>query len=219
LTETQSAGSEQVIALDPIARKVAERYSLLTHLIVAVSLLQEAIPAIRLNPGDAGFAWIEGLAASGLIIAAIREIKFRKGDHHGAIAWTEIFAGVVLIVEAAIKWREGPRHYPLAIARSFVAMMVIGLGLSHARLKQARGLRIDGKGIRWRRRLLFPHVVDWADLRAVSINDRRVSFEKKNGGGLSLGVGRLKNGQQIRDAISSAAGRNGVNVLDNRMLK
>jgi hypothetical protein len=207
-------GTIQVISLERRTRKRAERYSLLTHLIVAASLLQEAVPAIRLNPGDAGFAWIEAVAASGLIIAAIRELKFRKGEHHEAIAWTEIFAGAVLIVEAAIKWREGPRHYPLAIARSFVAALVIGLGLSHARLKHARSLKIDDTGMRWRRGL-FSYSIDWKDLRSVSVDERTARFVTANGDGRVLAIGRMKNQQELREAIVAAAGRHGISISAN----
>lgn len=209
--------TEQVIPLEPIGRKFAERYSLLTHFVVAASLLQEAIPAIRSSPGDAGFAWIEALAASALIIAAIRDVRFKRSHEHETVAWTEMFAGLVLIVEAAIKWREGPRHYPLAVARSLVALLVIGLGMSHARLKEARSLRIDKMGIRWRRRLLFSYSVDWADLQAVSVTDRTIVFDKKNRDGPTLQIGRLTNSENIRDAIVTAAARHGISVSDKRL--
>lgn len=215
MTEQQQAGSMQIIPLERKARKFAERYSLLTHLVVAGSLLQEAVPAIRLSPGDAGFAWIEALAASGLIIAAIRELKFKKADRHEAVAWTEIFAGAVLIVEAAIKWREGPRHYPLAVARSFVAALVIGLGLSHARLKHARSLKIDDKGVRWRQKLLRSYSVEWKDLQSVSIDERTAHFITSGGRGPSLPIGRMENRQELRDAIAAAAGSHGIAVSGN----
>jgi hypothetical protein len=216
VTEAPHDGSVQTIPLERTTRKYAERYSLLTHVVVAGSLLQEAVPAIRLNPGDARFAWIEALAGAGLIIAAIREIKFKKGDHHEAVAWTEILAGAVLIVEAAIKWREGPRHYPLAIARSLVAALVIGLGLSHARVRQARSLKIDSTGIRWRRRMLSTSV-DWKDLTGVSVDEREAHFMIKGGDGPSLAIGRMRNKQELRDAIVAAARQHGITVSDKRV--
>ncbi len=210
---------EQVIPLEPVARKFAERYSLLTHLVVAGSLLQEAIPAIKSDPGDFSFAWIEALTASALILAAIRELKRKKGDHHGTVAWTEIFAGLVLVVEAAIKWRAGSRHYPLAIARTLVAMLVIGLGVSHARLKYARSLRLDDKGLRWRRRLLLRYSADWKDIRGLSIDERAAVFTLAEGKNLSLAIGRMKHKEELRDAIVSAAMRHGVDVSDTRQLR
>jgi hypothetical protein len=218
MTEQQHAGVLQVIPLERKARKFGERYSLLTHLVVAASLLQEAVPAIRLNAGDAWFAWIEAIAASALIIAAVRELKFRKSGHHEAIAWTEIFAGLVLIVEAAIKWREGPRHYPLAIARSLVAALVIGLGLAHSRLKHARSLKIDEQGLRWRQGLLSSSV-DWKDIDNISVDDRNVRFMIAGKQGPSLPIGRMKNTQELREAIVTAANRHNITVSDKRLAR
>jgi len=189
------------------------------HLVVAFSLAQEAIPAIRANPGSEWFAWIEIVAAAALTVAAIRELKFRKTEGHESIAWTEIFAGGVLLVEAAIKWREGPRHYPLAVARAVAASLVISLGFAHSRMNQARALTIDDQGIRWRRRLLFANRIDWADLDSVSIDNRVASFKSRSGGGAALWLARLENRDEIANAISAAVAAHGMKVSDTRMIK
>jgi hypothetical protein len=219
LSQAQPASGGQSIALDRVGQKVAERYSLLTHIVVALTLLQEAVPHLRANPGTEWFSWIELIAATALMVAAVRELKFRKAEGHETIAWTEIFAGCVLMVEAAIKWREGPRHYPLAIARAFAATFVIALGFSHARLKAAKALRIDDAGIRWRRSMLRGSSIDWSDLVSISIDDRTAAFNSRNGSGPSLRLWRLRNKREVANAILEAAASRGIPVTDSRSVK
>lgn len=211
------ARSEQLIPLEPRARLLADRTSLLTHVFVAASLLQEAIPAIRTDPSGAWFGWVEFAAAAALIVAAAREMfqKKKEGDHP-TVAWTEIAAGGVLMVESAIKWREGPRHYPLALTRAFVAALTIGIGFSHARLRRARALRIDDTGVSWRRRLIQAGA-KWSEIKAVSIGDREAVFETINGSGPSLRLARLANRLKVEQAIEAAAREHGIPVKNNRL--
>jgi hypothetical protein len=216
MTDTPMAG-EQVIPLEPVVRKLAERYQLLTHVAVAVSLVQEAVPAIRSNPGSEWFAWIELIAATALIVAAVRELKGAKSERHESIAWTEIAAGVVLLVEASLKWREGPRHYPLAIARALAAALVMSLGFYHTKLRHAMSLRIDDTGVRWRRGWFISAHANWADLEGVSVEDRVVKFLSRNGDGPLLRLARIKNREAIATAIASAATQKGIPVTGKRL--
>jgi hypothetical protein len=209
-------GSDQRINLEPMAGKLAERYSLLSHLAVAFSLAQEAIPAIQANPKSEWFAWVELIAALALMVAALRELKLRKAEGHEAIAWTEIFAGGVLLVEAALKWREGPRHYPLAVARAIAAGLVILLGFSHARVKNAKALHIDAEGIRWRRNLFLRKRIAWEDLAQVSIDKRVLSLKSRSGADPSLSLWRLRNGNAVADAVANAARARDIAVTDTR---
>jgi hypothetical protein len=216
LTHIQPKSAGQSIALERTGQKVAERYSLLTHLFAAISLAQEGIPHLLASPGTEWFAWVEITAAAALVVAAVRELKFKSAQGHETIAWTEIVAGCVLMIEAAIKWREGPRHYPLAVARALTSILVIAVGLSHARLKDSKALKIDDNGFRWRRTMFYRPRVAWADIAGISVDDRAAAFNTLTGAGPRLDLWRLKNKAEVANAIVEAAAAHGVPVTDKR---
>ncbi len=183
--------------------------------------VQDAVAAFLLAPagwrrvqgGGTGRALglVELAAVVALALVLVLELaRTRRSGHDrahgGRVAAATLLGGAVLLVEALAGWQDGGRLFrPILLS----GLSGVGFGFAgpalEGRRRAVRRLRIDPAGIELRmsriRRVRFA----WSGLAAVEATASEVRFTTPQGRTRVVRLGRYRNGQEIADAIRSAA--------------
>lgn len=203
---------DRVIYLDLKRRRKAERASRFMDLTAALTLLFTAVPVISKSPGTIGFAYLEAVAAAGLLISVVREMKRKNNAHHSMVGWTEIFSAVILMMDSVGKFKSGPRHYPLAAAFAALSVFILVKGYLHTRIAQSRHFRFDDEAITGRQGWFNKFSVRWKDVTGITATLNSVSFARRDGGITRLDLTGIHNAREVSDEVVARAVSKGIGI-------
>ncbi|MEP6905368.1 MAG: hypothetical protein ABI875_04745 [Gemmatimonadales bacterium] len=203
---------DRVIYLDLKRRRKAERASRIMDLTAALTLLFTAVPVISKSPGTIGFAYLEAVAAAGLLISVVREMKKKNNAHHSIVGRTEIFSAVILMMDSVRKFESGPRHYPLAAAFAALSVFILVKGYLHTRIAQSRRFRFHDEGITGRQGWFNKFSVSWKDVTGITATLNGVNFALRDGRITRLDLTRIHNAREVSDEVVARAVSKGIGI-------
>jgi hypothetical protein len=201
----------EILPVQSLRAERAKRAQAGQHVIAALTLLFNAWPHLRHQPGLLPI--LETAAAALLIGAAVRDhVRRRRGAHHEAVGWVEIAGAAMTFVEAMARTRE--RHHLSFLVLSFVQPALLLLfGILDVRIASMRMVRVDDDGVELRLGLLFARRVRWEELRGFRIAGNKFEFDLTDGRARTFNLRLVKNREEVMAWIAERLRGRGVEEL------
>lgn len=183
----------------------ARRGQLVQHAVPAVYLVLIGLEALL--AGEGNVHWLDGIGLiTGLLLLFLFKRSWRDthSTAHAGIGWYDVVAGVVIFIEGLHKYHSG-KYFQPATLTMVLGVLVVLMGLNHARFQSLRKLTITDAHFTVRTGLLRSLTVPWSEFRSVALHGNTLQVTTNRSSRKSISLRRIENRDAVCAAISTSA--------------